>query len=183
MAIYTSRREEMIVVVRSTLFYLNADEPVPVHSLSALSGNFSLIFELMYKIWFWLILFCAVVCVIIVIMSGTWGVVRRLKTSYCIVLRTSGSLYDSVLPTYLFYFFVRSGSYLGICRPRCFSICFARLIRISLWGRIGFIVPTSSSMCQILASSFGSLVFRFHRQKSSANFIYNDVQCTKTFQS
>ena len=40
MAIYTSRREEMINVVRTTLFYLNPDEPVPVHSLSALSSPY-----------------------------------------------------------------------------------------------------------------------------------------------
>ena len=44
MAIYTSRREEMINVVRSTLFYMNADEPVPVHSLSALSSPYQVIF-------------------------------------------------------------------------------------------------------------------------------------------
>ena len=44
MAIYTSRREEMINVVRTTLFYLNADEPVPVHSLSALSSPYQVIF-------------------------------------------------------------------------------------------------------------------------------------------
>ena len=37
MAIYTSRREEMIRVVQSTLRYLNADEPIQVHSLSPLS--------------------------------------------------------------------------------------------------------------------------------------------------
>ena len=43
MAIYTSRREEMINVVRSTLFYMNADEPVPVHSLSALSSPYQVI--------------------------------------------------------------------------------------------------------------------------------------------
>ena len=41
MAIYTSRREEMINVVRSTLFYMNA--PVPVHSLSALSSPYQVI--------------------------------------------------------------------------------------------------------------------------------------------
>ena len=35
MAIYIARREEMIEVVRTTLFYMNPDEPVPVHSLSA----------------------------------------------------------------------------------------------------------------------------------------------------
>ena len=40
MAIYTSRREEMINVVRATLFYMNPDEPVPVHSLSALSSPY-----------------------------------------------------------------------------------------------------------------------------------------------
>ena len=43
MAIYTSRREEMINVVRSTLFYMNADEPVPVHSLLALSSPYQVI--------------------------------------------------------------------------------------------------------------------------------------------
>ena len=40
MALYTSRREEMIVVVRSTLRYLNADEPVQIHSLSSLSSPY-----------------------------------------------------------------------------------------------------------------------------------------------
>ena len=43
MAIYTSRREEMINVVRATLFYMNPDEPVPVHSLSALSSPYQVI--------------------------------------------------------------------------------------------------------------------------------------------
>ena len=43
MAIYTSRREEMINVVRTTLFYMNPDEPVPVHSLSALSSPYQVI--------------------------------------------------------------------------------------------------------------------------------------------
>ena len=40
MAIYTSRREEMISVVRSTLRYLNADEPIQIHSLSPLSSPY-----------------------------------------------------------------------------------------------------------------------------------------------
>ena len=40
MALYTSRREEMINVVRSTLRYLNADEPVQIHSLSSLSSPY-----------------------------------------------------------------------------------------------------------------------------------------------
>ena len=40
MALYTSRREEMISVVRSTLRYLNADEPIQVHSLSSLSSPY-----------------------------------------------------------------------------------------------------------------------------------------------
>ena len=43
MAIYTSCREEMINVVRTTLFYMNPDEPVPVHSLSALSSPYQVI--------------------------------------------------------------------------------------------------------------------------------------------
>ena len=34
-AIYTARRDEMIEVVQATLFYFNADAPVPVHSLSS----------------------------------------------------------------------------------------------------------------------------------------------------
>ena len=44
MALYTSRREEMIFVVRSTLRYLNADEPVQIHSLSSLSSPYQVIF-------------------------------------------------------------------------------------------------------------------------------------------
>ena len=40
MAIYTSRREEMIGVVRSTLRYLNADEPIQIHALSPLSSPY-----------------------------------------------------------------------------------------------------------------------------------------------
>ena len=43
MAIYTARREEMVNVVRATLFYMNPDEPVPVHSLSALSSPYQVI--------------------------------------------------------------------------------------------------------------------------------------------
>ena len=43
MALYTSRREEMIRVVRSTLRYLNADEPIQVHSLSPLSCPYQVI--------------------------------------------------------------------------------------------------------------------------------------------
>ena len=43
MAIYTARREEMINIVRATLFYMNPDEPVPVHSLSALSSPYQVI--------------------------------------------------------------------------------------------------------------------------------------------
>ena len=53
MAIYTARREEMINVVRSTLFYMNPDEPVPVHSLSALSSPYQVI------LIFFLVLFCS----------------------------------------------------------------------------------------------------------------------------
>ena len=40
MAIYTSRREEMIGVVRSTLRYLSADAPVFVHSLTPLDAPY-----------------------------------------------------------------------------------------------------------------------------------------------
>ena len=76
MAIYTSRREEMINVVRSTLFYMNANEPVPVHSLSALSSPYQVIliyFQISYILRFvsgsfyfgmlvfkWSLLFCRV---------------------------------------------------------------------------------------------------------------------------
>ena len=43
----------MINVVRSTLFYMNPDEPVPVHSLSALSSPYQVI------LIFFLVLFCS----------------------------------------------------------------------------------------------------------------------------
>ena len=31
-AIYTARRDEMVDVVQATLFYMNPDAPIPVHS-------------------------------------------------------------------------------------------------------------------------------------------------------
>ena len=43
MAIYTARQEEMVNVVRATLFYMNPDEPVPIHSMSALSSPYQVI--------------------------------------------------------------------------------------------------------------------------------------------
>ena len=58
MAIYTARREEMVNVVRATLFYMNPDEPVPVHSLSALSSPYQVF--LIFWYYFAVILFCYV---------------------------------------------------------------------------------------------------------------------------
>ena len=49
MALYTSRREEMISVVRSTLRYLNADEPIQVHALSSLSSPYQVFFFVNYE--------------------------------------------------------------------------------------------------------------------------------------
>ena len=59
-----------------------------------------------------------------------------------------------------------------ICRPHCSSIFFVRPIRNSSWGPIGFIDQIRTSMSQIVASTFGTPVFRSHRPKSSASFTY-----------
>ena len=72
MAIYTSRREEMINVVRATLFYMNPNEPVPVHSLSALSSPYQviLIYFAVLLVWYvfrlWLSVFIWIVDVLMI---------------------------------------------------------------------------------------------------------------------
>ena len=46
-ALYSARRDEMVEVVQATLFYMNPDAPIPVHSLRA-----SIPYEV--KFWLWL---------------------------------------------------------------------------------------------------------------------------------
>ena len=159
MAIYTARREEMINVVRATLFYMNPDEPVPVHSLSALSSPYQVLliyFAVLlfwYVFWVWLRDFIWIVDVIV-----TKNVFAEFLWCHEVgfyIIRTS---FTSCL-------FIFSGSSLVIFQQRFSLTCFERRIRSLLSGPGGTIVTISTSMSQIHAFVCGHLAFQLGHQK------------------
>ena len=167
MALYTSRRAEMINVVRSTLRYLNADEPIQVHSLSSLSTPYQ-VFS--FKLWIKVLRLRSVFYLLVLMFrSFVWGIWKLVIIALSWERR---SQYRIIASYKYFYIFIHSGSSSAICPPHCSSIFFVRPIRNSSWGPIGFIVQIRTSMYQIVASTLGTPVFRCHRQKSSVSFTY-----------